>query len=126
MSTEAINTFLFFINLAASMCYLIYIVSGLTNRVFRMTGKGNLPVANLLWYWTKWPALASAPLELVVEILLGEPLDWWDYLSFLATVVIWWMYRNDGDDEDHKKLKKKLGEKVADIGGKLVVIPEPA
>ncbi len=45
--------------------------------------------------------------------------------TFFGVLFIWLWWMNDGNDR-WKKTKKKLAEKVAEIGGKLQVVPNPA
>lgn len=80
---------------------------------------------NLVWLWSKWPALAYIILNPFFHLLLGEKMNFWFWLFEGLSLFNWWYYKDMGDDDDWKKLKKKVKEKVAAIGGKLVVVPEP-
>lgn len=82
--------------------------------------------ANVLWYWTKWPALAAIILFVPLQFLLYEKITWLDLVTRLADAFCWRLCRDMGDDDDHKKLKKKMKEKIKQASGKLIVVPEPA
>ncbi len=45
--------------------------------------------------------------------------------TFFGVLFLWLWWKDDGNDR-WKKTKKKLAEKVAQIGGKLQVVPNPA
>lgn len=39
-------------------------------------------------------------------------------------VVFWWFWRNDEDDDDRwKRRRQRLAAKVAEVGGKLAIVP---
>ncbi len=93
--------------------------------ILKVLGKPRWSTANLIWYWTKWPALIYCFIVPIYSITTDQ-FGPWDAFSFAVSLVVWWYWRNIGDDDDHKKLKKKLGEKVKELQGRLVVVPEPA
>jgi heme/copper-type cytochrome/quinol oxidase subunit 2 len=82
--------------------------------------------ANFVWWLTKWPALVDLILEPFFHIALSEKMDVWFWVFEVMGFYNWWVYRDAGDDDDYKKLKKKLKENVKVLKGKLVVVPEPA
>ena len=58
--------------------------------------------------------------------LIGDP-DFWDYLFFAIALYCWWMYRSDEDDDDRwKRRKQRLADKVAEVGGRLTIVPAGA
>lgn len=81
---------------------------------------------NGIWRWSKWPALAYTLGDIPMQIIIGEKVGMFDYLSFGLNLWIWYFYRNAGDDDPMNKLRKKITEKVAEIGGKLVLVPAGA
>ncbi len=85
------------------------------------------PWVNVCWYLSKWPALGGVihvlTYSIIVEHRAPTPLEW---ACFLFALWVWWKGRNDGDDSDVKRLKRRATESVKDIGGRLVVVPEPA
>lgn len=85
-----------------------------------------VPLVNLLWYWSKWPALAYVIFYLPFIFVLDGQLRWFHGLLWAALTFLWWYCKDLGDDEDHKQLKKKMKEKVIEVRGKLVVVAEPA
>lgn len=103
--------------------YNVYIFSAIALAVCKIIGHERWPWANLLWYWCKWPALAYLITDPVFDILLDGELSWFSALLDAFSIWVWWSYRNHGDDDDYKKLKKKLKESVKAINGKLVVVP---
>ncbi len=105
---------------------MIYIFTGVWLKTDTVMKRPHKPRVNSLWRWCKWPALASVVLEIPSQLLLGEKVGMWDYLACVFNLLIWWFYRNVGDDDPMNKLRKKLKEKVAEIGGKLTIVPAGA
>lgn len=89
-------------------------------------GKPRRPVLNSLWYVTRWPALAYVCLYLLLHLLRDGTLHPWQWFSNAFSFLGWWVFRDVGDDDDYKKLKKKLKDKIAVRKGKLVTVPEPS
>ena len=55
-----------------------------------------------------------------------EP-SFWNYLFFAIALGCWWLYRHDKDDDDRwKRRGQKLADKVAEVGGRLQVVPAGA
>jgi hypothetical protein len=126
MISEGMSMVLECINTVLLSAYFVYLYSSMALGIRKVMGLPRWPLANLLWYWSKWPALVFIYLSPIIVLLQKGELNWWTAPSVAMSTVAWWLYRNEGDDDDHKKLKKKLKEKVHVLGGKLVVIPEPA
>lgn len=89
-----------------------------------------LPVRRLLtigWFWCKWPSLAAVIINpWLTHVLYNDPFDVIKCLFFVYSLGIWWLLRNAGDNDEHRKQKRKLKEKVKAVGGRLVVVPETA
>lgn len=81
---------------------------------------------NLVWKWAKYPALGHAVGAPVLTVLIAGHLTFWDYLSTAVNVYVWWQYRDVGDDDWKKKLKKKVTEIVKAVQGRLIVVPQGA
>lgn len=114
-------------SMVLSVSSTVYLVSGLV----LTGGKRHLrPVPriwNHLWRWTKWPALVAVLTDIPVKVITGSsPINPVDYLALLIGLYLWWRYRNAGDDDPWDKLKDAIKEKVAEIHGKLVVVPAGA
>ncbi len=107
-------------------CMLIYQFCGIYLSLDKLYKKPHPPTLNGWWRWTKWPALCFGLLSIPLQILMHEDIGMWDHLGSLLNLAIWWMYRNAGDDDPMDKLRKKFKEKVAEIGGKLVIVPSGA
>jgi hypothetical protein len=116
-------------------CYLTFLFDSIfllihkTSGMLRVGPETRSPLRralNVVWLITKWPALVYLLTDPVFHLMLGHKLDavWW--FGELLGLWNWWHYRNIGDDDDWQKLKKKVKEKIAVLGSKLVVIPEPA
>lgn len=117
---------LFLIYTTLSWLFICYLFSGLFLRMAHELGRDRSRVINLIWKWSKWPSLAyvvSAPL---LDVLNHNEQHWYSSLLYVWNGVVWWLYRDMGDDDDFKKLGKRIKEKVAQMGNKLVVIPAPA
>ena len=86
-----------------------------------------LPITNMVWKWTKWPAFANIFIEPVIHIFLDGDLTMWTTLGSALNALAWYAWRNAGDDEDWKKKMKDLSSSVVEsIGHRLVVVPAPA
>jgi hypothetical protein len=102
----------------------------------------------ILWLWASiairltrifgqrvWPFVRHFQAEVrpfALPLLIGEwiphlidHLTWWQYASFGMSFVCWLLYRNEKDDDDDrwKKRLEKLSGKVAEVGGRLKVVP---
>jgi hypothetical protein len=67
----------------------------------------------------------ALPLLLTDQLpgIATEP-SFWKYLFFAIGLYCWWAYRSDEDDDDRwKRRKQKLADKVAEVGGRLQVVP---
>jgi hypothetical protein len=127
MVSDGMTSVLQIIDGVLSGLYLVYLWSGMALMFRKTMGAPRWPLANLTWYWSKWPAFVSIYFSPVATFLIKEELSWWTLFSVVFNTCVWWFYKDLGDDDDHKKLKKKVKEKVRAVGGKLVVIiPEPA
>lgn len=50
-----------------------------------------------------------------------------DWVVFGVAAIAWWVMRNDKDDDDRwKRRRKRLASKVAEVGGRLQVVPAGA
>lgn len=105
--------------------WTVWVWSSATLLVCRTAGWPRPAVANLLWYWSKPLAFVYLWTNLPFEYLTKGDLRWFDTMWAVLNILVWRYYRNIGDDDDHKKLKKKLKETVQNINGKLVVVPRP-
>lgn len=88
-------------------------------RILRGPDK-RFPIVNLIWYWTRPVAQAYLFAYWPFQIFL-DAVDWWDALFFAIALWCWKDYKDSGDDDDHKKIKKKLKESVKVLNGRLVV-----
>lgn len=121
MSDDSLRIIASVLNLALTL----YIYTGLmleVGRVFRMPGVIR-KVFTFIWRWSKWPGLVYIIVDIPLQIFLREKIDGWDYLLTLMSVIVWWYYRNHGDDDPWDKIKKKAKETVQRFRGRLVVVP---
>lgn len=55
---------------------------------------------------------------------LVNGMSFWNYIGLAIALACWALYRHDQDDDDRwKRRGKKVAEKVAQVGGKLVLVP---
>lgn len=51
----------------------------------------------------------------------------WAAFGTVLNGAMWWLYRDEGDDDDRwKRRRRKLAQKIAEVGGKLAVVPSNA
>lgn len=81
---------------------------------------------NTLWLITKYLAFAYVCLGPAMWLTLNGKLNWWDGAAEALNVWLWWAYKDMGDDDWKKRLKKRLTEAVRAIHGRLVVVPQGA
>jgi len=61
-----------------------------------------------------------------LEAMSSDP-GFWTYLFFAIGLYCWWAYRSDKDDDDRwKRRKQRLADKVAEVGGRLTIVPAGA
>lgn len=113
--------------------FIAYILGGVTIVISKPCGGARFTRSffgrsiNLMWLVSKWPALVYLILDPFAHWACDMRMDGWYWLFELLNIFNWYWYRNVGDDDDFwKKKLKKLSEKVAQIGSKLVTLPEPA
>ncbi len=83
--------------------------------------------ANTIWRWTKWPSLVHIIANIPLNIYCyGHRPDIWDWFFLTINLMLWYSYRNMGDDDPMDKLKDKITEKVKEINGRLVLVPAEA
>jgi hypothetical protein len=76
---------------------------------------------NTCWKYLKWLCLAAYPVSAVTE-MIHHSFDSFDAFTLVSGIISWWLMRDAGDD-DWKKMKEKLTEKIVQIHGRLVVLP---
>ncbi len=105
----------------------VYIYTGLCLILCRAIFWGGWPrvICSVCWRCSKWPALAAAVVEPVLLSFVYDDGPFASALVIAIRLALWWMYRNAGDDDDTKKLKKMLTETVERLRGKLVVVAVP-
>lgn len=122
------HTFLSVLDMVMDGAWMVYIWSSVILTVAKIWKPDRAPVGpiNTVWKWSKWPAfcwlIANPVLTVVLE---GHPSVWED-LAFVMNVWLWYAYKDSGDDDLEKKVKKKAHEIVQQVGGKLVVVPQAA
>lgn len=100
-----------------------YLMSSLIIRIFRDFTSYDPP-----------PALRTIRMELKpfsLALLLADYLPGiatdpgpWRYIGFALGLWCWHFYRHDKDDDDRwKRRKRKLAQKAAEVGGRLVLVP---
>lgn len=108
------------------VAWIVYLMTGVALRNYKdWLPERVLDVSQMLWSHTKWPALASIPI-LYIGSAVFSTLDIWDAAILPLKVWLWWYYRNSGDDDSWKRKAKKLAEKIAEVDGKLTVVPANA
>lgn len=73
-------------------------------------------------------ALPGMLLAYMAQAFQDGGLTTWGYVGLGFNLLSWWMwYRSDKDDDDRwKRRRKKLAAKVAEVGGRLQVVPAGA
>lgn len=60
----------------------------------------------------------------IYQLSLEGPIDWFNWLIMASSLLAWYFIREE--DDRWKKRRKKAKEKIALIGGRLRVVPNPA
>lgn len=72
--------------------------------------------------------LPSIALQFVADFIHQDRhLNGWNFGAYgVALFMYWLLSKTDRDDDDRwKRRKQRLAEKVEELGGKLVVVPQP-
>jgi hypothetical protein len=122
------HTFLSVLEIVWGVLWTVYVWSGLFLVIWKTLKphKERPWLLNTVWKWAKWPAFGWLLANPVLTIVLVGHLAWYDDLTFLINIWIWYAYRDAGDDDLTKKMKKKAKEIVQQVGGKLVIVPQAA
>ena len=120
------DTTIALVHIALLICWNTYWFTSMWISTSRRRGNRAPDVVYLLWSATKWPALIAILASPFYVLYLGEDLGFWDYLGLVVGIIAWWIYRNEGDDDVWKRFKRRAKEKIAQVGSRLVVVPEPA
>lgn len=109
---------------ALAGCWISYVITAVLLMAYRVrTGRVLRGPINTVWKWTKWPALAYVvTIPASRAIVVGE-VTWFDWLSTVWLLWAWFRFRDVGDDDLGKRLKRRATEAVQRVGGKLVVVP---
>lgn len=79
---------------------------------------------NTIFMVTKYPAFASIFIGPAKTILADHRApSVWQLFIVLLQLLFWWLNRNAGDDDRWNRTKKRLSERVQEVGGRLVVVP---
>lgn len=122
--TEGSTTFYMIAAVQALLAglWLCWVYSSVLISMLKIFGKPTWPWLNLIWFYTRPFAQAHLYCYWPAELLISD-VQWWDFVAFATAAYCWYAYKNVGDDDDHKKLKKKLNEIVKVLNGRLVVKP---
>lgn len=112
--------------IAARLLIFTWIVNG----VILMMGNGHQRpewVAVNRWIWAELRLFYLPAVAIVIGslVLRGEVLGW-NTLVIFCDLMNWFMLKNLDDDDRWKRRRKKLSEKVARVGGRLVAVPVKA
>jgi hypothetical protein len=82
-------------------------------------------LANDLWNELKYVYLIESVVGPFLDnVQFGKPATVWDYIGVLVGVGLWFYWRRYFKDDDRwQRRKRKLAEKVEQVGGRLVVVP---
>lgn len=105
-----------------------YLICGLATKFLRLNPNRRRArmVFSSIWWICKYPALIYVCFNPAVQASLHGPLSGWGWLLAVMNGLVWWLYRNSGDDDDWKKMMDKLNAVISRIGSKLVVVPQSA
>lgn len=115
------------LDFVAMWAWWLYLFPSQWLRISRILQPGaERPIALWLRRELKPFALPSVVLTSALDFPAGDG----DVLSgavFAVNLVLWWVYREDEDDDDRwKRRREKLASKVAEVGGRLQVVPASA
>lgn len=105
------------ISAAAITVWFTYIASSMALIMHKQ------PWLQWLWLITKWPALAGLITVWVQTALEPGVNAGINALALGGGVWVWWCYRNSGDDDFKRRLKRKAAQRVKALAGRLVVVP---
>jgi len=111
-----------FIDYVAVFMPMTWVFTALLCRIARAAGRTPPGWAPTLVGMLKWPALMCYVWNWASDLADPEA-GMLNHAVGVLNLVVWWLYRNDGDDDWKKKMKKKLAEKVTRVGARLVVVP---
>lgn len=77
----------------------------------------------IVWRLTKWPCLVFLFSDVLFAWVTGAHYTPVNAFADAGGLLFWWNTRNEGDDDDWKKLKDHIKGRVAVLNGKLVVVP---
>lgn len=127
---EIIIDMILFLYALATMLYALWFATIIALVADRWIGKGATACKVLVWLYHEIKvlylvALVSGPL-LEANLLTAGHLSTMDYVRIAVGPVAWhWVNEIIGDDDDHRwrRRRKKIADKVAQMGGRLVVVP---
>lgn len=106
----------------------VFVYSALWLKVCKRVGcsRKHVTFANLVWKYSKpWAFIGTFAIPALVVLVDGH-LSGSHYFDFVVNLGALYLFKDSGDDDFTKKLKKKLKEKVEVLKGKLIVVPEAA
>jgi hypothetical protein len=103
--------------------WMLWLAASIAIRLLRIGGRRAWPVVRRFQAEVR-PFALLLLIGMWLPNFLGH-MSPWDYLSFGMGLLSWVLYRNEKDDDDDrwKKRLEKLSGKVAEVGGRLKVVP---
>jgi hypothetical protein len=104
--------------------YLAYGVATFLIALLRQQGRDIPPWVRAIRAELK-PFILPLILAATVPNVLVNP-NFWNIFWCVGYLVMWWFWRNDEDDDDDdrwKRRRQRLAAKVAEVGGKLTIVP---
>lgn len=115
-------TWLRLIEEAGATGWLAYAVTTVCITICRAHGRDIPPLLRAVRAELRPFSLLLALAATVPEILAHPGA--WKVLVCGMHLVFWWFWRNDEDDDDRwKRRRQRLVAKVAEVGGKLAIVP---
>jgi hypothetical protein len=112
------------LDFAALLAWWLYIFPSQWLRISRLLWPGvERPIALRLRRELKPIALPSLVLMSALDFPTGDG-GFMSGVAFGLNLMLWWAYRDDPDDDDRwKRRREQLAAKVAEVGGRLQVVP---
>lgn len=110
--------------------WFAYCVSGIFLLITKAAGyPGDLKgirIINTVWRVTEYPALVYVIFSPALWAIVDHSSGFWMLLASLLNALAWIFYKDAGDDDWKKRLKRKAKEVVRAVRGRLVVVPQEA
>lgn len=106
--------------------FILYLLVDLTGDMVKRWSPAMHARSLVVRAWLTWPfVFVAAPVCIAYDVrtMVTGPSFWRVSVVLLDGWVVWYAWKHRDDDDPWKRAGKRIGERVAQVGHRLVVVP---